>query len=263
MADISEMIEFLWRPPRINTGPIIKHLVNDRKAPENFGYYRNWGFTVYRTFYGPDSDKHWDTLIDAVTRQTLLALGYHENDRIFNEDIKRNWGKYSDKSGYLEDINRLKKLFRLTTRENPLLFDGLDIPQIQEVCRRELPRARENIEGARHCFVLVADERVLKDVANGVFVITAVDYDQVEERFCPEWVRMSTGDILNLWESLFLEDSIFRTIHCAMGCELSKRDLETYVWSGLDCIESLGDCSEAQTATPGRKPEYTRFRIDY
>lgn len=263
MPEISEMIEFLWRPPRINTGPIVKHLVNDRKAPENFQYYRNWGFTVYRTFYGPGSDTHWDTLIDAVTRQTLLALGYHEKDKIFNDDIKRHWGKYSDKSEYLEDINRLKKLFRLTTREDALLLDGLDIPQIREVCRKELPQARENIEVAKHCFALVADEKVLKYIARGVFVITVIAYDQDEDRFSPGWVRMSTGDILNLWESLFLEDATFRTIHSAMRYELSNRDLETYVWPGLPCIEPLGDCSEAQTARPGWIPEFTRFRVDY
>ncbi|KAF5565394.1 hypothetical protein FNAPI_1709 [Fusarium napiforme] len=147
-----------------------------------------------------------------------------------------------------------------TTRPNVMCLDN---PKIREVCRKELPQARDNVAGANHCFALVADERVLKDIARGVFVITAVDYDQDEDRFSPGWVRMSTGDILNLWESLFLMSSGFGTIRCAIECDLSNRDLETYVWPGLCCIGRRGDCSEAQTASPRGKPELTRFRFDY
>ncbi|KAH7171568.1 hypothetical protein DER46DRAFT_570583 [Fusarium sp. MPI-SDFR-AT-0072] len=128
---------------------------------------------------------------------------------MFNENVKRHLGKYSNKSEYLEDINRLKKLFRLNAREDALLLDGLDIPQIQELCRKELPEARKNIEGANHCFALIADEAVLKDIAHGVFVIKVVAYDCDEDQIIPGCVRMSTGDILNLWESLFLSECYF------------------------------------------------------
>uniref|UniRef100_A0A0C4DI59 Uncharacterized protein n=1 Tax=Fusarium oxysporum (strain Fo5176) TaxID=660025 RepID=A0A0C4DI59_FUSOF len=175
MPSISEMIDFLWRPPRKEPG--VKRRPLDQRDPANAQYYRNWGFTVYRTYYGPDSDKHWETLIDAMTRQTHLALGYHETEMIYQEDQRQKWGLYADKSDYVDDINRLKKLFRLTVREDSSVLDGLDIPRIRDLCRKELPEASKNIEGAKACFVFVADEAVLNDIARGVFVIKVVGYD--------------------------------------------------------------------------------------
>ncbi|KAF5641494.1 uncharacterized protein FTJAE_4146 [Fusarium tjaetaba] len=255
------MINHLWRPPRKEPG--VKSRPLDKEDPENFQYYRKWGFTVYRTYYGSDSNQHWDALIDAMTRQTLLALGYHEDDDMFKNDKRQKRGLYSNKAKYLEDVNRLKKLFRLSTREDVSLLDGLDIHQIREVCVKELPEAKKNIEGANHCFALVADEAVLKDVARGVFVIKAVGYDWDEDRAGQGWVRMLTGDILSLWESLLLCDYICHDIYAEMHREVSGGDLDKDTWPGLSCIEPLGDCSEARTADPTGTARITQFRIDY
>ncbi|KAF5630072.1 ankyrin protein [Fusarium sp. NRRL 52700] len=163
---------------------------------------------VYRTYYSPESDKHWKTLIDAMTRQTHLALGYHETERVYQEDQRQKWGLYADKGDYVDDINRLKKLFCLTVREDSSALDGLDIAQIRELCRTELPEASKNIQGAKACFVFVADESVLKDIAHGVFVIKVVGYDWDEDRIGQGWIRIPTGDVLTFWESLLLWDSI-------------------------------------------------------
>ncbi|KAF5678235.1 hypothetical protein FCIRC_6518 [Fusarium circinatum] len=198
-----------------------------------------------------------------MTRQTLLALGYHEDEEMFKNDKRQIRGLYSNKSEYLEDIARLKKLFRLSIREDASLLDGLDIHQIRQVCVKELPEARKNIEGANHCFALVADEAVLKDVARGVFVIKAVGYDWDEDRASQGWVRMLTADILCLWESLLLYDYICHDIYAAIHHDVSGGDLDKDTWEGLPCIEPLGDCSEARTANPTGTARITQFRFDY
>ncbi|KAF5250362.1 hypothetical protein FANTH_4462 [Fusarium anthophilum] len=143
-----------------------------------------------------------------MTQQTRLALGYHETEKIYQEDPRQKQGLYADKSDYVDDINRLKKLFRLTVREDSSVLDGLDIPQIREVCRKELPEASKNIEGAKCCFVFVADEEVLKDIACGVFVIKVVGYDWDEDRLGQGWMRIPTGEVLELWQALLLWDSM-------------------------------------------------------
>ncbi|KAG9495651.1 hypothetical protein J7337_012205 [Fusarium musae] len=143
-----------------------------------------------------------------MTRQTRLALGYHENEKIYQEDPRQKQRFYADKSDYVDDINRLKKLFRLTVREDLSVLDGLDIPQIREVCRKELPEASKNIEGAKSCFVFVADEEVLNDITRGVFVIKVVGYDWDEDRLGQGWMRIRTGEVLELWQALLLWDSM-------------------------------------------------------
>ncbi|KAF5553642.1 ankyrin protein [Fusarium mexicanum] len=157
----------------------------------------------------PNEDgKHWATLIDAMTRQTYLALGYHETEMIYQEDQRQKWGLYADKSDYVDDITRLKKLFRLTLIEDVSALAGLDIPQIRELCRKELPEASKNIEGAKACFIFVADESVLNDIARGVFVIKVVGYDWDEDRIGQGWMRIPTGNVLTFWESLLLWDNM-------------------------------------------------------
>jgi hypothetical protein len=51
------MIESLWFLP-----PGVKTQYKGRKHPGNFQYYRRWGYVIYRTYYGPDSDKYWNML---------------------------------------------------------------------------------------------------------------------------------------------------------------------------------------------------------
>jgi hypothetical protein len=255
------MIDFLWRPPRKEPG--VKSHPLDRKDSENFQYYHNWGFTVYRTHYDPDSDKHWETLIDAMTRQTYLALGYHEAERIFQNDRKQMWGLYANKSEYVDDINQLKKLFRLPVREDSSLLDGLDTTQIRELCREELPEARKNIEGAKSCFVFVADESVLRDIARGVFVIKVVGYDWDEDRAGQGWMRIPTGDVLSLWETLLLYDYMGSDVYEEIDYRWFGEELEKYTWPGDASIYPTGGCSEARTAYPRSRPGYSQFRLDY
>jgi hypothetical protein len=64
----------------------IKNLLQDlRKVPEgeiiseaefndSLSFLQPWGFTIYRTYYGPGSDRQWDELIQIVTNGTKDAV---------------------------------------------------------------------------------------------------------------------------------------------------------------------------------------------
>ncbi|KAF4473321.1 hypothetical protein FAGAP_13244, partial [Fusarium agapanthi] len=59
MAELSEILDLLWNPPRkAERHPEMPRL--NRFKPEDFEYYKNWGFAIYRTYYGPESDHSWN-----------------------------------------------------------------------------------------------------------------------------------------------------------------------------------------------------------
>ncbi|KAF5720971.1 hypothetical protein FMUND_3874 [Fusarium mundagurra] len=76
----------LWQPPSTRVGRIHRFEKLDRNLPENSKYYGHWGYTIYRTHYSPESDKQWDTLLDALKRQTMLAIGYYQ-DVAFEDEL--------------------------------------------------------------------------------------------------------------------------------------------------------------------------------
>ncbi|KAL9571887.1 hypothetical protein ACKAV7_003876 [Fusarium commune] len=61
MAEISEILDILWNPPRKRDRHPEMPSPN-RFKPEDFGYYKKWGFAIYRTYYGTKSDQHWNSL---------------------------------------------------------------------------------------------------------------------------------------------------------------------------------------------------------
>ncbi|UZP40179.1 hypothetical protein NXS19_007995 [Fusarium pseudograminearum] len=169
-ARISDMIDFVWKSPKPPAGTKKRFL--DRTLPENFKYFRNWGFTIYRTYYGPESDEHWNTLLQVLTQQTRLALGYHEREKVRNEDHR--WASHPrrDESVYIHRIQIMKKLFRLFPREDPDLLTGLDITGIRKLCLEEAEQAQseKNMVGTCLSFVLVADEAILRTLRTTNFL---------------------------------------------------------------------------------------------
>ncbi|KAH7236685.1 hypothetical protein BKA59DRAFT_534387 [Fusarium tricinctum] len=143
---LSDMFDLIWKPPR--GPPIVKRRPLDKMLPENFKYFRNWGFTIYRTYYGAESDEHWNTLVTILRHQTSLALGLLESEELREDDdewIKRCGG---DKSKWANKVNIVRELFRLFPREDASLLDGLDIAGVREVCAKEHDEATEKMAGA-------------------------------------------------------------------------------------------------------------------
>lgn len=43
-------------------------------------YYKNWGFTVYHTAYGPSPDQQWQALVDKIQAQVADEIKAHGED---------------------------------------------------------------------------------------------------------------------------------------------------------------------------------------
>jgi hypothetical protein len=52
----------------------------NRFRPEDFRHYKKWGFAIYRTYHGPESDHSWSILLQSLRQQTTLSIGYYESD---------------------------------------------------------------------------------------------------------------------------------------------------------------------------------------
>ncbi|CZS82909.1 unnamed protein product [Fusarium graminearum] len=117
-----------------------------------------------------------------MTQQTRLALGYHTRDEVREDDKRWGFPPHNDVDAYLDKIEIMKNIFCLFPREDPNLLTGLDIAGIRKFCLEEAEQAQseKNMVGTCFNFVLVADEAILKDIANNEFVIKVVGYD-----WCP------------------------------------------------------------------------------
>jgi hypothetical protein len=242
---LSEILLYLWRSPRREPGS--KKRALNRDHPENFKYHRNWGFTIFRTYYGQDSNKPWNTLLDVLTRQTHLAVGHYDDREVMESDKYWKRGPYKKEGRYMNHLNLFKELFRLIPREDPLLLDGLDIRGIREVCLKEHSDSEETMVGARFCFVLVADEAVLKGISQNQYFIKAVGYDWTERNGGWGWDRLSTGGLLDLWEMLYFTDLASISKYYDMYFDGPEEGLETHIWLGDWSLPPLDGCSRVQT----------------
>ncbi|KAH7190888.1 hypothetical protein DER44DRAFT_796140 [Fusarium oxysporum] len=260
-AEISEILDLLWNPPRKRDRHPEMPSPN-RFRPEDFSHYKNWGFAIYRTYYGPESDHSWSVLLQALRQQTPLSIGYYESDnaeKVWKRDINWHHGYYKKRENYLASVDIFKSLFRLFPHEDPSHLEGLDINGIREVCRKQHHEAEQKMAGAQFCFALVADKAVLNGIARNEFVVKAVgyDWDRIDHGGWG-WVRLKTGCLLELWEALLLADLQSTNKYYQMECNGPESDLETKIWLGNMSLPGFHVYSEVQTAT-----EKSRFRFDY
>jgi hypothetical protein len=167
-----------------------------------------------------------------------------ENDK----DWKR--GPYSKEARYMSHVKLFQELFRLFPREDPVLLDGLSIDGIREVCLKEHPDAKKNMEGAEFCFALVADEAVLKGISQDKYFIKAVGYDWTESDGGWGWDRLQTCQLLDLWEMLFVTDFQGRSKYYDMDHDGPEEELENHVWHGDFSLPFFGNCSEVKDLRP-------------
>ncbi|KPA39952.1 hypothetical protein FLAG1_07175 [Fusarium langsethiae] len=212
---------------------------------------RKWGFTIYRTYYGEESDDAWQMLLYSLRHQTKLAFGAFAPDNHkeigFEEEIKQ------------DDIQRLKDLFSLDVREDPALFDGFDIPRLREFAKKEKEDRTQIINVGAHRrkgiwpkgvrgmadwvfnYVLLADESVLKDVARGEFIVKAVSVLWREGHTPWGWMRIPTGYLVELWHHLIFHED--RTEN-ALSFDGDEEELENLIWAGDGALFRTGQYSE-------------------
>jgi hypothetical protein len=242
MSDvIKEMMYYVWSIPygtKLERG--------GRKNPDNHKHYRKWGFPIYRTYYGKESDEHWKSLLYSLRHQTKLAFGTYEDDEETNQDDRR----------------QVRDLFHLEVNEDPSLLGGLDVRGLREFCNAEMfketevretgveelrvsTRPREDRCMADHLFgfVLLADEAVLKDIERGESVVKAVSL-RWNNDLGWGWVRVPTGYLLDLWTYLMWNDDRTENCLCFGG---SEGDLAHQIWPGDAVLNYTGDCSEVRS----------------
>ncbi|KAI1056072.1 hypothetical protein LB507_001492 [Fusarium sp. FIESC RH6] len=237
MSLIEEMILNTHRPTRSN----VRRLAGPKE--------HKWGFTIYRAYYGEESEEAWRMLLYSLRHQTKLAFGAYAEGADTEHDVNSN------------DIQRLKDLFSLEVRED-LCLEGLDVRGLREFCKAELSKEIETIETPNRRrfkttrpretqgmadwefdYVLLADEAVLKDVARGEFIVKAVSFKWKDGEFDSTWgwMRIPTGYLLELWHHLMLND--LRTEH-ALSFEGDEEELENLIWAGDMSCDMTGLYSE-------------------
>lgn len=257
-----EMIDMLWQPPSTRVGRIHRFEKLDRNLPENSKYYGHWGYTIYRTHYSPESDKQWDTLLDSLRRQTMLAVGYYQ-DVAFEDELMhqradllpKKW-YYQSQKEYSDDIKRIKDLFHLDVRDDSSL-DGLGVHEIRELCIRDRPEEKEAMAGHQFNFVLLVDREVFEAMERGEFVVKAVSYNWRDGLNNWGWMRIPTGYLLELWHSLMGRDDDY---HKVLSFDGPEEELKEYTWSGGWDTAATSECSEIRKGIHYSSQQWPRNR---
>ncbi|PNP76004.1 hypothetical protein FNYG_10562 [Fusarium nygamai] len=219
IEDMLEQISKYWPP-----GPPAMQQI-ESKDPDILQYYQQWGFDIYRTYYGPGSDEAWNALLYALEQQTRLAFGHYDGQQGMNRS----------------HVDILRDLFYLTARADEPLLDGLDVQGIRDFCQNEDADKDRVVSGNTHQYVLLADESALKDVSESEFVVKAVSLDWRQGHPGWGWMRIPTGYLLYLWQLLM--KNWMRT-EFAIQFNGPEEDLEDYVWPGDMVLDDTGSSSE-------------------
>lgn len=114
----------------------------------------HWGFTIYRTYYGPSSGDNWDKLLTTTKREAMEALMKEEEDEVGE---------------------KLKPSFRLDPRSDRALLSDVDQSRLIQIYNDHIGRPPMPTGGL---VFLYADEEVLSQVSQVIFTLKAVDAEE-------------------------------------------------------------------------------------
>ncbi|KAI4686921.1 uncharacterized protein J4E84_005292 [Alternaria hordeiaustralica] len=120
-------------------------ITTDGQAEEPYSYH-NWGYTIYRTCYTPESQSQWESLIEATQLGVEKSLPGSQNDEPPTTS------------------QLLRSLLRLDFRSDASLYDGLTMEQLRQTYLnpQEDSVPPPNFNRSERLF-LVADAEVLMD----------------------------------------------------------------------------------------------------
>ncbi|KAF5237097.1 hypothetical protein FAUST_6237 [Fusarium austroamericanum] len=179
-------------------------------------YLGRWGFTIYRTYYGPGSDENWDTLLKKAKEETFEALLEEDHDDI---------------------AAKICPLFQLDARSDPALLDGLSLGDLCKIYHDKV--GGEPMPWYRSPVFLAAEEHVLNDIGEGNLIVKYVDADEPPREEVPlrtntteawwGWSRMELRQIFELWSGL-----VVMGIRFWMCSAVHQADLDDMIWEGND-----------------------------
>lgn len=176
-------------------------------------FYRNWGFTIYRTAYGPATDQQWSTLLAKINEQVLDEIDtYSKPGPGGREEAQEN------EENAIAD--QLRGLFRLDPRSDVTLLGDKGINEVRAVYKdqatqsspEDLPLMHDS--GAQRIFLL-ADADVLEGVdRDAYFWVKCVEADHEDRpvrntRMGPPWLgwmKMTTRSVVDLSYELPVRD---------------------------------------------------------
>tara|TARA_R110002003_G_scaffold118_6_gene10554 strand:- start:478 stop:1092 length:615 start_codon:yes stop_codon:yes gene_type:complete len=159
--------------------------------------FRNWGYTIYRTAYGPSTDQRWQQLLEKIQTQAYAATLRVCKTTADDPTVQQVWS-----------------LFRLDARSDPAL-KGLSMEQLRLLYRNGDGGVPMNADLRSHRVFLLADEEVLSDA--DAFLVKCVEADYEAADHVPRntrlggqryfgWMPMRSAEIVELWKELEFND---------------------------------------------------------
>lgn len=156
-----------------------------------------WGFTIYRTFYGANSQAQWERIIDKIYSSTTIAVGRLEGA-----------------SENTDTVAMILDSFGLDARSDQDLLSGLDRFEVgHHFADDPSPRLFNYVEPYVKLFFL-ADEDVLRDPNLQFLKVAEADYNisghtprhgRVARTYFG-WMKMPPEEVFALWSELKLID---------------------------------------------------------
>ncbi|KAL2877922.1 hypothetical protein SGCOL_006872 [Colletotrichum sp. CLE4] len=89
-------------------------------------YYRGWGFTIYRTAYGPATDAQWPTLLDKIRVQVVSEIDCYVE------------------AGEEDLAAQLKSLFVLDARSDAALLADMTMGEVRKIYKQAAVTSRSS-----------------------------------------------------------------------------------------------------------------------
>ncbi|KAF2012852.1 hypothetical protein BU24DRAFT_453173 [Aaosphaeria arxii CBS 175.79] len=162
-------------------------------------FYRQWGFTIYRTAYGETTNDLWDSLSQDIRSRV--------RDQILG----------SDTAGDNAEAQRLWSLFVLDVRDDPGNLSGATMDQVRLAFREEVGGRPMNVDDGPRRIFLYVDEEVMEFVGRGELMVKCVQADYRAEDYVPRnprlggqrffgWMKATTKSLLSLWYTLSMRN---------------------------------------------------------
>ncbi|KAF2466139.1 uncharacterized protein BDR25DRAFT_294247 [Lindgomyces ingoldianus] len=187
-------------------------------------YYRPWGFTIYRTAYGPSSGRHWQALLDDIRADVV--------EQVTGPDGTRQADPVAQ---------QVLSLFRLDIRSDAETLDGLDMEHIRRIYKDEIGGQPMNANHRERRYFLLVDEGVIEEHRAKAKTpaykpwIKCVEVDYVASDYVPRnarlggqryfgWMKMTTTSVPQLWSMLGLKWLSEITPATTVGAEMEVWD---------------------------------------
>ena len=162
--------------------------------------YTQWGYTLYRTAYGPGTDRQWAMLVETIRTVVRVSLECLQRKAEFERQREAEFGR-DDEEAHAAQI--LLGLFRLDPRSDYDTLHGKDMDELDAL--RDLYQTNpfswlyastnmvlddgEEDRPSPDRFLL-ADREVLKRVDDGIFHVKFVDAGFYERDYNPVNTRV-------------------------------------------------------------------------